>query len=71
MHMHHYFTNGDFSTFSLRQKTPYFKSSKYMQIIFIIMWIGQIFRERLQLFMHKDKVNILFQLVSFRFWLFD
>lgn len=58
IHVHQHFTNDDFTSFFLVSENTLLKSPKYMQIIFILMWIGQIIRERLQ---HEDNVNILFQ----------
>lgn len=61
IYVHQHFTNDDFTSFFLVSENTLLKSPKYMQIIFILMWIGQIIRERLQLFIHEDNVNILFQ----------
>lgn len=52
IHVHQHFTNDDFTSFFLVSENTLLKSPKYMQIIFILMWIGQIIRERLQLFIH-------------------
>lgn len=46
IYVHQYFTNDDFSTFFLVSVNTLLKSPKYMQIIFILIWIGQIIRER-------------------------
>lgn len=61
IYVYQHFTNDDFTSFFLVSENTLLKSPKYMQIIFILMWIGQIIRERLQLFIHEDNVNILFQ----------
>lgn len=61
IYVHQHFTNDDFTSYFLVSENTLLKSPKYMQIIFILMWIGQIIRERLQLFIHEDNVNILFQ----------
>lgn len=48
IYVHQHFTNDDFTSFFLVSENTLLKSPKYMQIIFILMWIGQIIRERLQ-----------------------
>lgn len=44
IYVHQYLTNGDFTSFFLVSENTLLKSPKYMQIIFILMWIGQIIK---------------------------
>lgn len=61
IYVHQHFTNDDFTSFFLVSENTLLKSPKYMQIIFILMWIGQIIKRTFTIVMHEDNVNILFQ----------
>lgn len=41
IYVHQYFTNDDFTSFFLVSENTLLKSPKYMQIIFILMWIAR------------------------------